>query len=73
MINLNREVCVCNHVRASEIVNVIKEENIQTLQELLAQHICTVGNKCKSCREEGYDNDGFSLAMIFSLVKQRRI
>lgn len=73
MINKNREVCICNHVSAREVIDIIKENDIQTLEELLAQHITPVGDKCKSCHEEGYENDGFALAMLLSLVKQKRI
>ena len=73
MIKEEREVCVCNDVTANEVIKLIKKNNIYTIKELLTQEICPVGDKCKSCLEEGYDNDGFSLAMLLSLVEQKRI
>ena len=73
MLNVNREVCVCNHIKAGEVAALIKEESIETLEELLSQGILPLGNKCKSCREHGFDDDGFSLTMILTMVKQRRI
>jgi bacterioferritin-associated ferredoxin len=69
MIKREKEVCVCNGVTVQEVIDLIKNSNINTLQELLDQNICPVGDKCESCQEEGYDNDGFSLAMILSLVQ----
>lgn len=73
MIKTTREVCVCNGVTAQEIIKLIKENNIHTLKELLEQNISPVGNKCESCQEEGYDNDGFSLSMLLSLVEQKKV
>jgi bacterioferritin-associated ferredoxin len=73
MIKRKKEVCVCNGVTVQEVIDLIKNSNINTLQELLDQNICPVGDKCESCQEEGYDNDGFSLAMILSLVQQKKV
>ncbi|MDD2357471.1 MAG: (2Fe-2S)-binding protein [Thiovulaceae bacterium] len=73
MIKKEREVCVCNDVTAAEVIKLIKENNIHSMKELLDQNICPVGDKCESCHEDGYDNDGFSLAMILSLVEQKKI
>lgn len=73
MLDKDRVVCVCNNISVHEMVQVIKENSIKTLDEVFSQNICPVGDKCESCQEEGYENDGFSLAMIFSLVKQQRL
>lgn len=73
MIDLNEELCYCNNLTAGEIVDCIKENNVTTLDELLEQDICPVGDKCEACHEDGYNNDGFSLAMILSLIKQKRL
>jgi len=54
-----------------DIAEGIKENNIQNMQELLDCKICDVGDKCESCIEDGYENDGYSLAMVLSLVKQK--
>ena len=73
MFDKEREICVCNSKKMQEIAEGIKYHNIQTMDELLAHPECDVGNKCESCIEEGYENDGYSLAMVLSLVKQKRL
>ncbi len=73
MLKREKEVCVCNHITAQEVIDLIKNNNISSFKELLEQDICPLGNKCGSCQEEGYDNDGFSLAMILSLVEHKRV
>jgi len=56
-----------------EIAECIKENNFKTMDELLENSECPMGDKCESCIEEGFENDGYSLAMVLSLVKQERI
>ena len=73
MFDKQREICVCNSKTMLEIAEDIKENNIQNMQELLDCEICEVGDKCESCIEDGYENDGYSLAMVLSLVKQNRL
>ena len=72
-IDPERLICYCNDLTVAGIAKVIKEQNIQTLQELLRQQVCPMGDKCEACRDEGYENDGFNLPMVLSLVKQGRI
>lgn len=73
MIDLEKTLCACNNVSAGELVKLIKEEGYTTLEEVLEQDICPVGDKCEACHEDGWDNDGFSIAMLLSLVKQNRL
>ena len=73
MIDTGREVCVCNSVTVEELVECIKNNDLKTMEELLANQECAVGDKCESCIEEGLDNDGFSLAMVLAHVKQGRL
>lgn len=73
MFDKEREICVCNSKYMKEIAECIKKHNIQTLEELIEKEECNVGNKCEACHEDGYENDGYSLAMVLSLVKQRRL
>ena len=70
MIDLDTEVCVCNSVSFKEIIQCIKENNIANLEELLANEICPVGDKCESCVDEGYNNDGLNLPLALSLAKK---
>ena len=73
MIDTNRTLCYCNDLTIEEIVTCIKENNFTTLEELLEQDLCPMGDKYELCREEGYENDGYSLLMLLSLVKQKRL
>ena len=73
MIDKDRMICVCNSLDINEIAEHIKENSIQTLEELLENQECPMGDKCESCIEDGYENDGFSLAMVLSLTKQGRL
>ena len=73
MFDKEREICVCNSKFMLEIAENIKENNIQNMQELLECGMCDVGDKCEACIEDGYENDGYSLAMVLSLVKQKRL
>ena len=73
MFDRDREICVCNSLSMQEIAECIKKRDIKSMEELLENQECPVGDKCETCREEGFDNDGYSLAMVFSLVKQGRL
>jgi len=73
MIDTQRELCVCNAVTAQEVIDCIRANDIRTLEALLEQQECPVGDKCEFCIEEGFENDGFSLLMVLSLVKQGKI
>ncbi len=73
MFDKTREICVCNSKDMQEIAESIKEYEIKDMEALLACTSCEVGDKCESCIEDGYENDGYSLAMVLSLVKQKRL
>ncbi len=73
MLDLNRELCVCNSLTLQEIVTMIKEDNITLVETFIEDSKYDIANKCESCIEEGYENDGFSLAMAVALVKQGRL
>ena len=71
--DLKRLICHCNDLTVEDIAEIIKEEGFTTLDELLEQNICPMGDKCEACRDEGYENDGYNLPMVLSLVKTGRI
>ncbi len=73
MIDMSREVCVCNGVTAKEIRDYIVNENVTSLQALLDQDDLPLNDKCESCLEEGYENDGFNISLIFSLTQKGKI
>lgn len=73
MIPLDTEICVCNSLTLKDIAECIKEHNFTTLQELLDNNICPMGDKCESCQDEGYNNDGLNLPMVLAMVKRKQI
>jgi NAD(P)H-nitrite reductase large subunit len=73
MIEHDRLICYCNDKTVADIVDLIKANQIQTLDDLINQVDVSVGDKCEACLDEGYENDGYSLAMVLSLVKQGRL
>lgn len=73
MVDLDRIICICNDLTVRDVAECIKQNNITTLQELLDNNICPIGDKCKSCIDEGYDNDGFNLPLILSMVEKNQI
>jgi len=73
MLDLDTEICVCNSLSIKDIANCIKENNINSLEELLNSDSCPVGDKCESCVDEGYNNDGLNLPLVLSMVKQGQI
>ena len=73
MFDKEREICVCNSKYMLDIAEDIKKHNINNMDELLKCQACNVGDKCESCVEDGFENDGYSLAMVLSLVKQKQL
>ncbi len=73
MLDVNTEICVCNSLTAKDIAECIKENNLRSLEEMLQNQICPMGDKCEACRDEGYHNDGLNLPLILSLVKTKQI
>lgn len=70
---MNRELCVCNSLTLKEVVALIKEHQITNVKAFEENPEYGIADKCESCLEEGYENDGFSLAMAVSLVNQGRL
>ncbi len=70
MVNKDTEVCVCNDLSAGDIAKCIRDNNLNTLEEVLANTVCPVGDKCESCVDEGFNNDGINVPLVLSLVKK---
>jgi bacterioferritin-associated ferredoxin len=73
MIDLDTDICVCNSLTVKDIAECIKKNNWTTLQEMLDNDICSMGDKCESCKDEGYHNDGLNLPMVLSMVQKKMI
>ena len=73
MIDLDIEICVCNSLTVQDIANCAKENNFTTLPELLENDICPMGDKCESCQNEGFHDDGLNLSLVLSLIKKGKI
>ena len=72
-IDLDTEICVCNSLTIKDIAKLIKEHKLDTLEKLLNNEIAPIGDKCESCRDEGYNNDGLNIPMVLSMVKNKQV
>jgi len=70
MVNLDTEICACNSLSVSDIAECIKENNFTTMDELLENNICPMGDKCESCRDEGINGDGINIPFVLERVKR---
>lgn len=66
-------LCSCNNITIGEAVDFIKEHNIVDVEQWMASDIQQVGDKCETCIEDGTENDGVTLAVILSQVKQGKL
>ena len=70
MIDLDTEICVCNSLSVRDIAQCIKKNNLNTLDEILENTNCPMGDKCESCVDEGFNNDGLNIPLVLSMVKK---
>ena len=61
-------ICYCHDVALGELAKYIKENNIKTVAEVVTDFVC--GETCENCCEDGYNNDGLSIAMAIGMVKR---
>ena len=73
MIDLDTEICVCNSLTVQDIADCIKQNNLNTLEEILANEICPMGDKCESCIDDGFNNDGLNIPLVLSMVQKKLI
>ena len=73
MIDPNTEICICNSLTAKEIAECIKQNNITSLEQLYENEICPMADKCESCRDEGFNNDGINIPLVFSLTQRGQL
>lgn len=70
MVDIDTEICGCNGLSVKDIAECIKENNFTTLQEILENESCPMGDKCESCIDEGFNNDGLNIPMVLSMVQK---
>ena len=73
MINLDKTICGCNDLSVRDVAECAKRENLKTLDDLLKNAVCPMGDKCESCQDEGFDNDGYNLSYVLSLVDKNLV
>jgi len=73
MINLDTEICVCNGLSVRDIAQCVKENDLYELEELLKNDVCPMGDKCESCLDEGFNNDGLNVPMVLAMVKKKLV
>ena len=66
-------LCSCNYVTIGEAVEFLKTNDIQSVEDWMESDILPVGDKCEACIEDGTQNDGVTLAVILSQVKQGKL
>ncbi len=70
MIDLNTEICSCNSLSIKDIAACIKENKFNTLEELVKNDVCPMGDKCESCHDVGINNDGINIPFVLARVKR---
>jgi len=70
MIDLDTEICVCNSVTAKDILECVQKYNMTTLELLLENDVCPMGDKCESCQDEGFHNDGINIPMVLAMANK---
>lgn len=73
MLDPDTEICICNSLSAKEIAECIKKNDFNTLEEILENSECPMGDKCEACHEDGFNNDGLNIPLVLSMVKQGKI
>lgn len=73
MIDTDRMICICNSMDMKAIAECIKTHGWKHVNEIVENMECPLGDRCEACVEDGYENDGYSLAMVLSLVRQGRL
>ena len=66
-------LCSCNNINIGDAIDFIKENDIKTVEQWMESDIQQVGDKCEACHENGTENDGVTLAVILSQVKQGKL
>jgi len=66
-------LCSCNNITIGDAIEFIKENDIKTVEQWMESDIQQVGDKCEACHENGTENDGVTLAVILSQVKQGKL
>ena len=73
MIDLDTEICVCNSLSVKDIAECIKKNNFKSMQDIIDNEECPMGDKCESCLDEGFNNDGLNIPMVLSMVQRDAI
>ena len=63
-------ICHCHDVTLGMLAQYIKANKIEKWQEIVEDREFLCGDTCEKCHEEGYNNDGLSLAMAVGMVKR---
>ena len=73
MVDLDTEICVCNSVTVEEMAKCVKENNLKTLEEVIENEICPIGDKCEACQHDGFQNDGVNIKLVLSMVEKGKV
>ena len=73
MLDRETEVCICHGITAGDIADFIKSNNIESIEELYDNDEFEIANKCESCKDEGYYDDGVTIPLVFHLVQKGKL
>ena len=63
-------ICYCHDVSLGALADYIRKEDITHWRQVIEDREFLCGETCEKCWEEGYNNDGFSLAMAVGMVQK---
>ena len=63
-------ICYCHDVTLGLLAKYIKENGINSIEDILEDTEYVCGDTCENCHEDGYNNDGLSMVMAIEMVKR---
>lgn len=63
-------ICYRHDVTLGQLAVYIKQHGLKSVAEILEHTDFVCGDTCENCQEEGYNNDGISMAMAVGMVQR---
>ena len=70
MPELNTLICHCHNVTLGDLADYIKKNTISDYMQIVEDLNFECGDTCQKCWEDGYNNDGLSLALAVGMVNR---
>lgn len=69
VIDNNKMICGCNNRTLGDLLKCIKVKGITSVEGMLEDKECKVGDKCRSCKKHGWESDGINLETVIQISK----